>query len=264
MYIYKNKIKCFIKNNKSKTTILFIHGFGASDIFAKKLYTLNNKYNIVSMNLYDETKPKQINFSKMIKSSKKILNKIKSKNIILFGYSLGGGIISNIYKNNKYIKKIVWMSTIHPNIINDFTFSSLKKHHNETGNKLLQIITNKLEKEILKLDPSSSKYWIRKFIEKNSNWSQVLKDTIFNTQFLKHLNEAYVNTKDISTYIIGEKDVIINTKTFINFLKTINKTPNIIGIKHNPIKDDPKKINKLLNSLVETKKMFFKKRIFKF
>ncbi|MCP4336417.1 MAG: alpha/beta hydrolase [Mycoplasma sp.] len=252
--INKQKVRIYSKNNKSKTTILFVHGFASSNMFASKLYKLKNSFNIVSIDLYNSEKPEEIDFKLMSKVAEGVLKKIRSKNIVVLGHSLGGGILSNIYDKSPNIKQIIWMATINPFMINHIVFKTLKAHHDEEGSKLLskvsELIKSRIEKASEKSEDASPN-WILKFLDKDSPWAKVMHETIFDDKFISHLDKAYKNTVNKSLYIIGEKDGVVATKVYTKYVNQIGGSPINIGKSHNPINDNPELINNVLNDIAE-------------
>ncbi len=260
--IKKQKIKIFVKNNKSKTTILFIHGFSSSNEFAKDLFTLQNKYNIVSIDLYQEDNQKDMNFNNMINVAKGVLSKLRSKNIILLGHSLGGGIIAKLH-DYANVRHVIWLSTINPEMVNNVLFQALRAHHSDKGSMIIKMITNQISNKTALAKEDSPKKWMNKFLDQESAWVDIFQQTIFNDDYMLFLEEAYLKSVGKSTHIIGEKDFVINTESFCKFIKRISGKPIIIGKGHNPIVTNPKSINNLLNDLVVTEQQKFKRPIFK-
>ncbi len=248
------RVKMYVKNNRSKWTVLFIHGFASSNEFASNLYKLKNKYNIVSLDLYNQKKEEKVSFEDMVSIATKGLKKINSKNIIIFGHSLGGGIISKIYNKSSRVKKIVWMSTINPMMTSDLVFKTLKNHHDDDGWKIVSKLTNTLQSGINKNSNEVGKLkWISKFLDKDSPWADVMNDTIFNNSFMNNLDNVYKKTNKYSMHIIGAGDNVVNTKTYSKYVKGIGSIPLKIGKGHNPLKSNPELINDVLNDVTKAK-----------
>ncbi|CAM9121587.1 alpha/beta hydrolase [Mycoplasma marinum] len=259
--MYKNKkingqnIRYFEKNNGSKWTIIFVHGFNSSSIFAKNLFTLKNEYNIIAIDMIPEDSKKDIEYDELVKIVKYFIKKNRNKKIILLGHSLAGGIVSKVGIHPR-VKKVIFLSTITPSMIESKGYKFLKNHH-QPKSKLALILSNKIEEK------AKEKYeWVHKFLDRDSIWAKILNETVLDDTFMGKLDRRYKVLKSKSYFIVGKDDSVISTKIFISYVNSLKKEVKIIGVRHNPIKTAPKEVNDYLNKIVKdsiktTKKRFF-------
>ncbi len=259
--ILSKDYNCYVKNNNSKWTILFIHGFGSSYKFAENLFSLNNNYNIVSINLISNSQKDSLDINEFWAIANYYIKKIKTRKLIIFGHSLGGGVLANA-GHHKKVKKVVWMSTIHPKMKDLFAIEALSDYVNEESSKkaaLVNILKSFTDKRV----ESGKGSRLNKFLLKGSIWNNVLKQTLANKEFMNELDNNYHSLAPKSTFIIGTGDPLIKTKLFKKYIEYLGGEVLIIGKEHNPIKTDPKKINELLNQITTDKKPWFKKKVLK-
>ncbi len=252
--INNKRVKYFVKNNNAKWTVIFIHGFNSSSNFASQLFDIENNYNIIAVDMVDANDVDEVKFENMIEITNKIIQKTRTRNVVLLGHSLAGGVVSKVGLNKK-VKKIVYLSTITPDIQSTSAYKLLKKHH-ETKNKVSLMFTNKL----ISLTKNKS-VWAHAFLDRNSKWSNVLKNTVLDEFFMNSLGTKYKLTKDKSYFVVSKDDNIINTKAFVNYVNSLGKEVTFIGKKHNPIKTAPKEFNAYLNNLTASRKRIFKKGV---
>ncbi len=258
--MYKTKkindkdIRYFVKNNNSKWTIIFVHGFNSSSKFAQHLFPLNNDYNIIAVDMVDMNKANDVEFDEMIKIISTLTKKTRTRKVILLGHSLAGGVVSKVGLNPK-VKKIIYMSTITPEMQKTNAYKMLKKYHN-TKKKLPLLITNKL------LEMTKGKYeWARAFLDRDSKWTGILNNTVLDERFMKRLDTRYKLTKHKAMFVVSKDDNIISTKAFVRYANSLSKDVTYIGKRHNPIKTDPQGFNEYLNNIVKDKKRIIKKGV---
>ncbi len=258
MYRTKNidgkNIKYFVKNNNSKWTIIFVHGFNSSSNFARYLFTLKNNYNIIAVDMVNVDRADEVQFDEMIKIVSTLIKKTKTRKVILLGHSLAGGVVSKVGLSPK-VKKIVYMSTITPEIQKTKAFKLLKKHH-ETKGKISLLITNKM------VEMTRGKYgWAHAFLDRDSKWTGILKNTVLNEKFMKRLDSRYKLTKHKAKFVVSKDDNIISTRAFVKYANSLGKNVTYIGKRHNPIKTAPEEFNQDLNKMTEGRKRIIKKRV---
>ncbi len=258
MYKIKNingkEIKYFVKNNNSKWTVIFVHGFNSSSNFARYLFTLKNNYNIIAIDMVDMNTADEVEYDAMVKIIDVFVKKAKTRKVILLGHSLAGGVVSKVGINPK-VKKIVYMSTITPEVQKTSAYKLLKKHH-ETKNKLPLLISNKI------VELTKGKYgWAHAFLDRNSKWTGILNNTVLNERFMKRLDARYKLTKHKAKFVVSQDDNIISTKAFVKYANSLGKNVTFIGKRHNPIKTAPHKFNQYLNGMTEGRKRIFKKNV---
>ncbi len=258
MYRTKNingkNVKYFVKNNNSKWTIIFVHGFNSSSNFARYLFTLKNNYNIIAVDMVNVDRADEVQFDEMIKIVSTLLKKTKTRKVILLGHSLAGGVVSKVGLSPK-VKKIVYMSTITPEVQKTKAYKLLKKHH-ETKGKLSLMITNKM------VEMTRGKYgWAHAFLDRDSKWTGILRNTVLNEKFMKRLDSRYKLTKHKAKFVVSKDDNIISTRAFVKYANSLGKNVTYIGKRHNPIKTAPEEFNQYLNKMTEGRKRIIKKRV---
>ena len=260
-------IPIYTQDNKSDTTIVFLHGINSSSDFMKKLIDLPHKYNIVAPNLpgskyFRDVLPEEINMPIWIKYVQKIIENIKTKHIYVLAHSMAGGIGAKIVDNPR-INKIIMMSTINPAMVNTSSYSFLMhtaKTANENTNKLswLGNVITKVASWFKKTQPLIDGF------TRKGNWYNIIENTVLNNKYLAELDKDYRRNKDKLIFVISQKDNIIGTKYFEEYARALQKPVTIIGQTHSPIKNDPITSNNFINSIVSPKKRWFWQRFITF
>ena len=99
---YKEK-KIFyqIKENQLNRALIFIHGSGSnSNLWKNQLSQLNINFNLIAIDLPSHSQSEmfpELSLELYIDVIKKLISKLKLKNVILTGHSLGGAIIQSYY-----------------------------------------------------------------------------------------------------------------------------------------------------------------------
>lgn len=119
---YNFKIKCvtiddleisFIKKGKGKTTLLFLHGLSSNaNAWSKNIKELQNNYTCVALDLPGFGKSTIVSAaytpSYYAEIGHKIIKKLKLKNVVLIGHSMGGQASIKLALNYpKDIKKLI-------------------------------------------------------------------------------------------------------------------------------------------------------------
>ncbi len=274
MYMTKNeliindtKLTYLYKNNNSKRTMLFIHGFNSSALFAEKLFDLDNNFNLILVNLPGSREnpiDREITLEEQSKIIWKFINKLNKKKIIVLGHSLGGSILAKIWKNRK-IDELIFLSTIHPYMGEVATYRLLQKIKSG-GSKLSKIPFDILLKgDSNKAIPKASD-WVKAFMKPPVGLKDILHKEILNDEYIQtKLKGELLKIKKPMKFAVGSKDHIIGTKQFEEYVnnrlnKKVNSFPNS---GHNPIKDRPKLVNEWLNGLYQKKRTRSKKSLLK-
>ncbi|TCG11262.1 alpha/beta hydrolase [Mycoplasma todarodis] len=258
MYRTKNvngkEVRYFEKNNNSKWTVIFVHGFNSSSNFASHLFTLKNDYNIIAVDMVDMNTADEVEFDEMVKIIDFFIKKARTRRVVLLGHSLAGGVVSKVGIHPK-VKRIIYMSTITPEIQKTKAYKLLKKHH-ETKGKIPLLISNKI------IEMTRGKYiWAHAFLDRDSKWTGILNNTVLDDRFMKRLDTRYKLTKYKAEFVVSKDDGIISTRAFVKYANSLNKDVTFIGKRHNPIKTAPHEFNQYLNAITEGKKRFFKKGV---
>lgn len=119
---YKFKSKCvtiddleisYIKKGKGKTTLLFLHGLSSNaNAWSKNIEKLQNNYTCIALDLpgfgKSTIKSKAYTPSYYAEMSHKVIKKLKLKNVVLVGHSMGGQASIKLALNySKDIQKLI-------------------------------------------------------------------------------------------------------------------------------------------------------------
>lgn len=134
--IKNEEISYYIKENKAKFTIVFIHGYNSSSDFAQPLFNLPQNFNIVVLNLPGSLLLKNprhvLSIDLFISIVKEFITKhVKVSNLILLGHSLSGGVVAPLSQHPK-VKQIIYLSTIHPRMNHSNSWKNLNTFYNQT------------------------------------------------------------------------------------------------------------------------------------
>lgn len=250
-----NGIKYWLKDNHSKTTIVFVHGYQSFSDHFEPLCEFKNNYNIVSINYPGNSHYEQeieMDAAEIAKVLDTFVSKIKT-NVILLGHSFGGAIISSM-KMTKKIKGLVFMSAFTTSILHSKAHSTMIG----LGNKsippslidgLLSVASRKL-----KFDYE----WASSFMKPGKGFKKLYKTNLINKEYIK--NELDLNVKNIKKPIyslIGKKDAVIPVAAYVDYFETLGVETQIIPkATHSPVKTNAEAVNEFLNKSFE-----FKKRI---
>ncbi|NQZ66343.1 MAG: alpha/beta hydrolase [Mycoplasmatales bacterium] len=260
--INNHKIEYKEKNNSKKNTLLFLHGMNSSLEFALPIYEKIKNFNVIAINFPINKNNKynieNITIDEMILITKKIIKKIKT-NVYVLGHSLSGAILAKLNKN---VKKFFYLSTINPNLIYQMNYIESKKiiFGNTKKEKIKKAIIEKVFAKVISKNQSD---FIKAFLNDNSGYKEIIINNLFNETYMKdELKKGYINNSKKSIYIIGDRDTIVKSQNFTNFIKSIGN--DVILIKnagHNPIKDASEIVLEILNQNIPNKKYFFKRNI---
>lgn len=252
-------ISYYVKDNQAKSTILFIHGYNSSSDFVSGIFNLKQNFNIIAINLpgsYYLKKPKRnLSIDYFNEIVETFINKyIKRHHLILLGHSLGGGTVAPLSQIKK-VKRVIYLSTIHPRMIESKSWKKLKKFYD---NKTL----SGGAKNDIEVKPE-----LDEIFDKSTLFADITKKYLLNKNYVtKKLLLQYqksLNKKPL--FIIGEKDYVIETKHFIDFVTNDLKQKVIVlsNLNHSPIKESPQEFNNWLNKNINYRKRWFKKSIIK-
>lgn len=244
-------------HKKAIFTLIIIHGYGSSHLFAKNLFNKNLNFNIIVLNLpgsiYNPT-DKKLSLNLFTNYVNQFLDKrVKTKKNILLGHSLGG-IVASFFASHKKIMKVIQLSPLHPFIEDSKWFKALKlMHSSETKNTWRGKITKKTLFNIAKRKKPNS----LKFIVDNP-WLPLMLDIIINDKKMQEVHELFKDNKDKFTFISGNKDKIIEMHLLEKFTKSLNKSTFFISdAQHNPLEDKSSEVLRILNDCIEFKKRYF-------
>ena len=256
-----NGIKYWIKDNNSKTTIVFVHGYQSFSDHFEPLASLENNFNIISINYpgnshYNEEI--EMDASEVAESLDKFVSTIKT-DVILLGHSFGGAVIASMKMTNR-IKGCVFMSS--------FTSSIL---YSKTHNAIISLGNKNLPTSIVDglISIASRKFnfdaeWAKGFMEPKKGFKKLYKDNIINKNYIE--GELDTNVKSIKKpkyALIGQDDKVIPVVAYVKYFESQGvKTKIISGASHSPVKTNLKDVNDFLNNTFEFKKRF-KKNIIK-
>ena len=243
---FKN-IKYTIKDNKSDTTLLMVHGYKSSSDTFLPLYEEENNYNILSIN-YLGNKYYEGNNNHSIKEISDSISELISSmetDVILVGHSLGGAVISEV-KDQKEIKGYVFISS--------FTKSFLDSKLHDT---ILKIVNKNLPEEMLDtmIKISSKRFgfdpeYIKGFLNPGKGFERLFKENILNRKYIE--GELDDNIRKISKPIIamiGDGDFIVPVKSYKKYFNELEVEVNEINdSEHNPMSLNPKAVNEILNN----------------
>lgn len=261
-------INVLIKDNKRNTTILYVHGFNSSHDSGNLLFEKLTSFNIVAVDLpgskYSPT-DKQLSLELFALVLKKVLKKyIHSKKVILLGHSLGGASILNLQDNPKVIGNI-FVATIHPKLADNFGQTVVElMRDDETMVKRLRKKVFKGAIKVAKIKISDD--FLNTITEQNSPFSYIIQNNMLNNEWLQDkLKDQYKSLKKPSIFCVGDKDGIISTKGFTQFVNNELQRPlrTFEECGHNPMKDSTDEIINYIESSFSSKRKLFNKKSFK-
>lgn len=242
--VNNEQISYYVKENNAKWTVLFVHGYNSSSDFASELFHLKQNFNIIALNLpgshYLE-KPRQglsVNYFYQIINTF-IKHHLRIHHLILLGHSLGGAVVAPLSKNKK-VKRVIYLSPIHPHIIKSKSWKKLHAFYFPTNNN------------------HKSNSEIESHLGKGGLYLDLIKNDLLNYDYITGtLNDEYkMNLRKKPLFIIGDNDHLIETKQFVEFVtKDLKQKIKIIPqTSHNPIQEKPYLFNDLLNREIRWKK----------
>lgn len=252
-------IPVYVKDNKAKVTLLFIHGFHSSHEFIGRIKNLDNNYNIISFSMPGSNfvqPTEELSIALLTKVAKKVLNEVKSSKVYILGHSLGGFIASELGKS-KRIKKVIYLCPIHPNIVNTNLYKWLKTIVKPDSKK--ELILSKVIMSGMNLAKHISDPSIRKFIDQDNPWFAISKNDLLNDGLIREtLRQNYLKTLNKSLYICGTEDTVISTDHFVQFVEEeLGEKVTMIEAKHSPCLENVNDTNDVLNSIIPFKKRWF-------
>lgn len=261
------EIPIYIKDNNSNKTLLFIHGFHSSHEFIGRVKNLDNNYNIISFSMPGSqfvAAREELSVELLTGVAREVLNQVKSSKVYILGHSLGGFIASELGKL-KRVKKVFYLSPIHPQIVNGQLYKVLKSTLKPETRKemiLSKVIMSGMNIAKYIADPSS-----RKFIDPKNPWFSISKNDLLNDGLIREtLRQNYLLTLNKSYYICGDKDNVISTPDFIYFVQEeLGKKVKIIEAGHSPCLENAFSTNETLNNRIKFRKRFWasKRKIIK-
>ncbi|WP_406615571.1 alpha/beta fold hydrolase [Mycoplasmopsis hyopharyngis] len=249
------KVPLWIEDKKLDTTVLFIHGINSNSDFIEKLKEFDLPFNSIAINLPGskyfgrEVSTQDITIEYWIQCAKKVLESIKTKNVIIFAHSMGGAVALEL-ANDPKVSKVIMLSTINPSMTKTSGYSNLRsviEPQSKTSflwGKIISLGAKMFSKGRALLDSFSSK----------GKWVTLLSGCVLNNDYLNYLDELYFKHKDKLIFIIGQNDKLIGTEQFLEYGKNLDVLSVMIGKNHSPIKDDPKGIFLFLKFLINSKK----------
>lgn len=269
--ILNSTLSYYLKDNRAKWTVIFIHGFDSSSDFARPIYDLKNNYNIVSVNLpgskYVSELDQELGIDYFSDLLEIFINKcLRSKKIVLVGHSLGGGVVAKI-SNNFHVKRVFYVSTINPEMIkskgwimlNDYFYpqgvgKNFKRFAIKTGSSLYSSLTKKTSP-------------IFAFIDEKGKFLPVIKNYLLNRDYMCNVlkNDYQQSLVKNPLFIIGDDDKIVDTATFVKFVENslYSKVLILPNTKHNPFDNNSETLNYLFNKEIPWKRRFFKRKLIK-
>ncbi|WP_027124152.1 alpha/beta fold hydrolase [Mycoplasmoides pirum] len=216
------------KTFNSKGTFFYLHSFMGNFQMKNSFFNYYKDYDIYAINLPGHGNSKlnnieEIKVSYCINLVKKYIEDLNLKNLILFGHSLGGGIIAalnqliperiklNIFEapaNSVMLENLEVIKKLIPNNINDTKFIIEQMYFDPIktfGSRLNYVIE------------SEYKRCIEKFKIFANNFKK--ETVIYNTTLF---DNGFKNIKKPSLVILGEKDGILPTNLMLKHLSNMN------------------------------------------
>lgn len=253
----------YIKDNKSKNTLVFLHGMNSSSDTGVDFYKNKSNFNIIALNMpgSNHNPEDEINMDMWLDYAIEVIDRIRNTNLYLLSHSMSGGIAAELM-NHFNFQKVFFMDTIHPFMSKQKTYGLLKilvkpeSIIDKTAQKLLKLGMAKR----IKNDP-----WIAGFVDPDSIWSTLLANNVLDKEYLENINKNIQKHLDKTYFIIGKDDQVISTNEFIEYAHSINRPITIIGSGHSPQKTAPNYITNYLNKEINYKRRYwiFPNKIFR-
>ncbi|WP_156930188.1 alpha/beta hydrolase [Mycoplasma elephantis] len=253
-YKINNQIdQIFVQDNNSINTLVFIHGVNSNFEFARRVYGEKLNFNVIALNMPGSKmnlNNQDANYNEWIKYASWIMDNIKNSNIYLLCHSIGGAVAYEITKKYNCIETFL-VNPIHPDMRHTIGYKILSLAHSDS------VIAKKSITSLLKLNTLNNIYQrnlMDVFINPKSAWFEMIKENVINLDFLNKLNDMYNEIKDKTTFIVSEKDIVIDGLKLINYLEDNKMNFIKIGNDHNPFIKNSKEIVDFLNSKIPFKK----------
>ena len=261
--INRYNIKFFRKNNNAKNTLLCVHGYNSSSDFVKKLYDLDNQFNIISINLpgskYVKSKV-DLTMEEVVHILEKFIKKLRRKNIYFLAHSLAGAIVTEM-KDLSKIKGYVFLDTLNPYVTRTRRYKrmwEINSKKEKSNGKILNVLNNlSLKTQNLKnerIRELGQNFYF--FTNPPIGLRKIFKENMWNVDYIENeLHQNYKKIKKPVLAICGLRDIVIDYRTFSQFMKEKFKVEShlILNGGHNPINDSPKAVNKILNDFIGDK-----------
>lgn len=241
-------INVYIKDNKSKKTIVFLHGFNSSHKFAEKIYSLSNNFNIITFDFPFE----RVSFELFVQITNDVLDKVAKTEVILLGHSLGGAINLFVDKHPKVSERIL-IAPLNPSITKSKRYQMFMKVM-KPESRIQKVQASVLKKAVTKVAQHQENKLLETFMDESSDFNKIVMEQILSQEFMSKLDEHY-KTKE-AHYIIGSLDEVISPKLFKNYMNELQKEVILIdGAFHNPFRTHSAEMHQFLNG-----KVLFKRR----
>ncbi|WP_041594251.1 alpha/beta fold hydrolase [Mycoplasmopsis fermentans] len=252
-----DKVPLYIEDNKKNTTFLFLHGLNSNWKYMRPLLDYTHNYNVVAINFpgskfFKNVEPEEIKLEWWIEVANEVLNRIKTKKVVIVAHSMAGGVATVLAKDPKVVR-LIMMSTINPYMKESTSYSVLQsviKPQNKWSSfigKVISKIASKFKK---------TEKLIESFTRQGA-WFNLLEKYVLNPEYMEQLDLQYKANCHKMLFLVGEKDKIIGTKYFEDYAISLEVPILIMGTGHSPIKDEPKRIARFFNALIESKKRHF-------
>lgn len=243
-------VNIYIKDNKAKKTLLFIHGFNSNHGFAQPIYEMDNNFNIVSLDFPIDT----VKFETFVNIINDILEKVVKTKVIVVGHSFGAAITLAL-ENHPKVEGRILVSPLNPSVAKSkrYEFLSTVVLPESRMQKARAIILKTTVKTVGRIRNNPM---LEQLLEKDSGLNNLIFNKVFSEEFMKELDERY--KKYDAKYIIGTLDEVISPSLLNDYLKSLNK--ELIFVEkslHNPFKANPLRMIQILNDEVVYKKRFF-------
>ena len=252
----------WVKNVNSKTTIVMLHGIGSSSSFVSNIGSFKTNFNIIALDLPGSKNcpiEKDITIEKIAdKVIHFIKHYVRSKKIVVLGHSMGGAITAHVVSNSPKIHEAVYVSPLTPYLANSSTYKFAEGFIHAEDTKMAQMKKSLIGNSLKIAAKTMGFKNLSTFTNEESSEYSLLKNNIYNNKYIKEvLLERYKSVKVTQTFIISEKDIVVNAEAVKEFAKDLNcELITVSGSDHNPFVASAEKLVEILND-----KFPFEKRI---
>lgn len=245
---------------KSKGTIFFIHGYAVNSDYHNNFSDSLEDYDYYAVEhaghgITPLNDKKQLNPYSFALETVELIKKLKLKDIILIGHSMGGGIAVMVSQMiPELIKKMIIVTPMNSKgTINPFNF--LFKFNPKNMKQIetfYDIIMYDWKNNKDKISEKEIKSVIRNQNEFKKNFS-ILKKRMASISNMSKLSKAEKNIKVPTMLIVGKGDGCINWKTTLkNFTKKNKNIKTYVFEKcgHIPFAEDKKLYNKVIMDFI--------------
>lgn len=266
--IKKDNARIYYKIDGEGDPILLVHGFAAShSVFRVSQKILSSDYMVISYDLRGHGRSswseERIDMETLSYDLKYLIDKLKLKNVVLVGWSLGGAVIFDYIKQFgcENLKKICLIDT-NPKLINDLEWNLGLYHGKYDAEEALKDLSemsfdwNNFSEGFIKrmsplLDGENLKIAVNSLSKNNHIYMQQIWESVINKDYRNILSKIHVPT----LIITGGESTLFDENVGI-YLNNNIKSSKLVVFKeqgHLLVQESPAEFSRTLKDFIESK-----------